>query len=257
MSEDLDPCDVRRREVLRLAVSGGIGLAVSGGIGIALVGARVQPVQADAALDVQIVQTASSLEVLAVELYDLVLGAGPEGMDAPAARALDRLAPATARDALRAYATATVRQHEAHRKAFQDQTTALDRNAKVQDGPNPKFHPLLRSTDLSTPEKLIDFLALVEKVATDTYLTSLTLLQDAKTKALLAGVMAVEAQHLAYLRLIGALLGGGTAQLVTVPFPAARMKDLPHTGGRVAFPDSLHRLGGPELLAEPASGAAP
>lgn len=220
--------EVRRREVLGLAVGGGL----------ALLGLGAAPARADLALDVQIVQTASSLEALAVAAYELVLSA-----DIPSA--------------VRSFAQETLRQHSAHRRAFQDRTTALERTAKVQDAPNAKFLPLLGSADVSTPATLVDLVAVIEKVATDTYLTNLTMLQDARTKSLVAGVMAVEAQHLGHLRLIGALLSGGAPQLVAAPFPVAKIRDLPHTAGRVAFPDGLHRVGGPELLADPASGAAP
>jgi CheY-like chemotaxis protein len=220
------PEELRRREVLGLAVGGGI----------ALVGLRVSPVGADAALDVQILQTASSLEALAVAVYERVLAA-----DLP--------------PAVRRFATETLRRHGAHRTAFQEQTTAVDRAATVQDAPNGKFLPALAGADLSTPGKLVDFLATVEKVVTDTYLTNLAMVQEARSKALLASVMAVEAQHLAHLRLIGFLMQAGVPQLVADPFPPARMRDLPHTAGRVPFPDALHRVGGPELVAEPSSGA--
>jgi rubrerythrin len=226
-----------------------LGLALGGGLSV--LGPRVSSAHADVALDVQILQTASSLETLAVAVYDLVLGE-----DGPAARALEQVAPEGARDALRRFATETARQHTGHRKAFQDQTGALDPTATVQHAPNPKFYPMVQSADLSTPEKLLEFLAGIEQVMTDTYLTNLAALQDRRARAVVGGVMAVEAQHLAYLRLVGALLRGGSAHLVLSPLPLARMKDLPHTAGRVAFPEALHQIGGPERLAEPASGAA-
>jgi rubrerythrin len=220
------PEELRRREVLGLAIGGGIALA----------GLPVSPAGADATLDVQILQTASSLEALAVAAYERVLAS--------------ELPPA-----VRSFADETLRRHGAHRKAFQEQTTAVDRAALVQDAPNGKFLPALAAADLSTPAKLVDFLATVEKVVTDTYLTNLAVVQDARSKALVASVMAVEAQHLSHLRLIGFLMQAGAPQLVADPFPPARMRDLPHTAGRVPFPDGLHRVGGPELVAEPSSGA--
>ena len=125
----------------------------------------------------------------------------------------------------------------------------------MQDSPNPKFLPAVMSADLSTPDKLVDFAALLEKVATDTYLLNLTMLQDMRTKAIMGSVMAVEFQHLASLRAVGALLKGGAPQLVAVPFPASNIKDLPKAAGSVAFPDALHKVNGPELIAEPTSGA--
>lgn len=206
------------------------------GGGIAVLGLRVPPVDADAALDVQILQTASSLEALAVAAYERVLAS-----DVP--------------PAVRTFAMDTLRRHGAHRRAFQDRTTAVGGAAKVQDAPNAKFLPTLATTDLSTPAKLVEFLAMIEKVVTDTYLTNLAMVQDMGTKGLVAGVMAVEAQHLAHLRLIGFLVEAGVPQLVADPFPPARMRDLPHRAGRVPFPDALHRIGGPGLVAEPSSGA--
>lgn len=228
---------------------------MGGSLGLALWGLGSRPAAAEAATDVQILQTASSLESLAVAVYQVVLGTGPEGMDAPAAQALERVAPDAARSALRAFAAETARQHAVHRRAYQERTVALDGAARVQDAPNPKFLPALRSADLTTPEKVVDFAALIEKIVTDTYLTNLTMVRDPATRALLAGVMAVEAQHLAVLRTVAALFTAGAPQLVALPLPVARIRDLPQAAGNAAFPDALHHVGGPELVAEPGSGA--
>jgi hypothetical protein len=217
--------------------------------------AWASPARADTALDVRILQTASSLEALAVATYDLALGEGPGAADAPAARALAAIPVTSTRDALLTFARETRRQHDEHRKAFQAQTKALDPDAAVQDAPNPKFLPLVTTADLSTPDKLVDFAAVLEKVATDSYLLNLTMLQDTRTKAVMGSVMGVEAQHLATLRVVGALLTGGAPELVAVPLPLSAVMKLPPAIGRVAFPDALHQVGGPELVAEPTSGA--
>lgn len=188
--------------------------------------------RADTALDVQILQTASSLEALAVAAYDAALAQAP--------------------GTLTAFARETRRQHEEHKRAFQARTTALDPNATVQDAPNPKFLPLLTGADLSTPQKVVDFTAQLEKVATDSYLLNLTLLEDDRSKALMGSVMGVEAQHLAALRVFGSLLEANAPQLVATP----DMIRLPPATGRLAFPDALHRVGGPDRIADPASGAS-
>ncbi|HTJ75738.1 MAG TPA: ferritin-like domain-containing protein, partial [Acidimicrobiales bacterium] len=161
----------------------------------------------------------------------------------------------SAKDTLVAFFTETMRQHGDHKKAFQAQTVALDRNAKVQDAPNPKILALVDAADVGTVQKLVDFAALFEKVATDTYLLGLTMLADAATKALLAGAMAVEAQHVAGLRAVGALLKANAPQLVNVPFPATDLAKLPGAVGNVGFPDSLEKVNGADLIAEPTSGA--
>ena len=241
------PLEADRRHLLSLA-----GRALVGGAVGSLLAA---PATADTSVDVQILQTASSLEALAVGAYDIVLGEGPEGPDAPAARALDGIAEKTARDALTAFVRETRRQHRDHKHAFQAQTRALDPGARVQDAPNPKFLPLLAGADVRTPEGVVRLATLLEKVATDSYLLDLPMIQDPRTRGLVAGVMAVEAQHLALLETLGALLEGGTPGLVAIPFPASDLMDLPSATGRVAFHGALHRPGGPDLVAEPASGA--
>ena len=197
-------------------------------LGAVFRGLSTTAARADTALDVQILQTASSLEALAVAAYDRVIGQAAGG------------------DTLMAFARETRRQHEEHQRAFQAQTVALDPYARVQDAPNPKFVPFLADADLSTPEKLIDFAALLEKVATDTYLLNLAMVGDTRTKALMGSVMCVEAQHLATLRVARAL-----PELVAGP----DMMKIPTTIGRVAFPAALHQVAGADQVAEPASGA--
>ena len=64
--------------------------------------------------------------------------------------------------------------------------------------------------------------ATLEQVATDTYLAALPLLTDTRTKALMASVMGVEAQHLAILRTITALFDAGASDLIVIPADAGR-----------------------------------
>ncbi|MGI8806725.1 MAG: ferritin-like domain-containing protein [Acidimicrobiales bacterium] len=248
-----------RRDLLSRMGYGAGGLAartlVGGSLGGLLSGLLATPARADIALDIQMLQTASSLEALAVATYTAALGEGPEGADAPAARALAGIPAERARATVAAFATETRRQHAEHKMAFQAQTTAL--GGKVQDAPNPRFLALAMAADLSTPARLVDFAATLEKVATDTYLVNLSMLQDQRSKGIVASVMAVESQHLATLRAVGALLATGPAgaALVAVPFPAGDIMKLPAMAGTVPFPDAFHKVSGPELVADPRSGA--
>ena len=258
-TDEIDRFNAARRAVLSRVGHGGAGLAARAVLGAAfgglVAGLLATPARADTALDVQILQTASSLEALAVATYAVALGEGPDQADAPAARAVDSIAVPSAKAAVAAFAKETQRQHSEHKKAFQAQTTAL--GGKVQDAPHPRFLLAVTAADLSTPVKLVDFAATLEKVATDTYLLNLSMLQDQRSKAVMASVMAVESQHLSTLRAVSALLGAGAAgaALVAVPFPAGDIMKLPAAAGRVAFPDALHKVSGPELIAEPTSGA--
>lgn len=189
-----------------------------------LAGAMGTPAGADTALDVRILQTASSLEALAEAAYLRIPG-----------------------EALAGFGAGAGRRHADQKRMFQAQTTAL--GGRTQDAPNPTFAPLLTGGDP------IMAATTIEKVLVDTYLANLVMLDDRRSKELVAAAMAVDAQHLAFLRTAGALLAGGTPQLVKVPFPPADLAKLPPTAGTVATPDALHRVSGPELIADPASGA--
>lgn len=258
-TDEIDRFNEARRGVLARMGYGASGIAartlLGGGFGGLFAGLLATPARADTALDVQILQTASSLEALAVATYAVALGEGPDKANAPAAKAVAGITVASAKATVGAFAKETQRQHSEHKKAFQAQTTTL--GGKIQDAPNPKFLPVVGSADLSTPAKLVEFAATLEKVATDTYLLNLTMLQDTRSKGIMASVMAVESQHLATLRAVGALLGGGAAgaALIAVPFPAADIPKLPAAAGSVATPDALHKISDAALIAEPTSGA--
>jgi len=256
-TDEIDRFNEARRGLLAKMGYGAGGVALrgmlAGGFGGMFAGLLATPAHADTALDVQILQTASSLELLAIETYTIALGEGPDMANAPAAKAVAGITVANAKKTVGDFAKETRRQHTEHKKAFQAQTKTL--GGKEQDMPNPKFRPVVLSADLSTAPKVVDFAATLEKVATDTYLLNLSLLQDTKSKGIMASVMGVEAQHLATLRAVSALLAGGAPELIVVPFPAADIPKLPAAAGSVATPDALHKINDASLIAEPTSGA--
>lgn len=183
-----------------------------------------RPALADTALDRRILQTASSLEALAEAAWARVPG-----------------------DALAGFGAGAGRRHGEQKRAIQGQTTAL--GGQAQDAPNPKFAPLLAGADP------VAAVTTIEKVLVDTYLGDLAMLEDRRAKELVAGAMAVAAQQLAFLRVAGALAAGGAPQLVRVPLRLADLPKLPPAAGTVATPDALHMSSGPDLIADPASGA--
>jgi hypothetical protein len=236
---------------------GASGIAARGvlgaGFGGLFAGLLATPARADTPLDIQILQTASSLERLAVNTYGVALGQGPDKTNAPAYKAVAAITLKSAQDVVNKFAMETMRQHDEHRKAFIAQTQTL--GGKAQDAPNRKFEPVVAKADLSTAQKLVDFAATLEKVATDTYLTNLSMLADVKSKQIMASVMGVEAQHLATLRAVSALLQGGAPQLIKIPI-GADLANLPKEPVQKAFPDALEQINPPDMLAEPTSGDA-
>jgi hypothetical protein len=211
---------------------------IAGGFGAMFAGLLAAPAYADTPLDVQVLQTASSLERLAVNTY-------------AAALTLPFISGGNA--VVKKFAQTTMKQHDEHRQAFQAQTKTL--GGKAQDQPNPKFQKVVTAAapGLKAPGDVVKLATSLEKVATDTYLVNLTLLSDMTSKQIMGSIMGVECQHLATLRAVGALLAGGAPQLIKIPI-GADLGKLPAAAGSVAFPDALE-ITDPALIADPKTGA--
>ena len=219
--------NLNRRGLLQRMGIGAGGVAtrglLAGGFGSLLAGVLATPARADKPLDVQILQTASSLEVLAVATYGAAL-------TLPFIKSGN---PVVVK-----FAQTTMMQHDEHRKAFQAQTRAL--GGKQQNQPNPRYAPVVEQAKptLKTPLDVVKLAATLEEVATDTYLADLSMFEDTESKRVMATVMGVESQHLATLRAVRALLEGGAPQLIKVPIGADVAK-LPAAAGSVAFPEAM------------------
>ncbi len=224
----------RRGLLARLGLAGG-GVAVAGtGIGGAIAALLSRPASADTALDVQILQTASSLETLAVATYGAAL-------TLPFIKSGNKTVVA--------FAETTMKQHDEHDKAFEAQTTKL--GGRPQTMPNPKYKPVVDAAvpTLKAPLDVVKLAATLENVARDTYLADLSMFADVNSRLLMATVMGVETQHLATLRAVQALLEGGGAALIAIPTDVAK---LPAAAGSVGFPDAIPK---PTMASPPAEGA--
>ena len=223
--EEVDAFLSSRRAVLSRLGFTGSGLVarglVGGGIAAAVVTALTKPVFADSSLDVMMLQTASSLEHLAVATYGAALtlpfisGGNP---------------------VIKTFAMTTMDQHNQHKMAFQAQTTAL--GGKVQDSDNPKYAPIVAQAKpgLMTPLDVVNLAATLETVARDTYLADLSMFSDKKSQSIMASVMGVETQHLATLLAVAALLPANDPTLIAIPVDASK---LPAAAGSVGFPDAI------------------
>lgn len=237
---DLD----RLRDVMverrRLLKAGGFGLAVlaSSGLlrtpfGSAVAALMRQPLSVESDFEVQMLQTAASLENLAVATYEAAV----------------QLPFVRENAVILQFAETTMRQHAEHGTAFNDQVAAL--GGQPQTAPNPRYaEAVLAAMPASAnAAAVVELAATVEEVATDTYLANLTLLQDAPLRILMASVMGVESQHLGTLRLVAGLIAGGGSDLLTAPID---LSALPPTALSVVFPQPFEE---PDRASPPAEGA--
>ncbi|MGI8661972.1 MAG: ferritin-like domain-containing protein [Acidimicrobiales bacterium] len=217
-----------RRRVLR---NGGMGLgavAAAGLMGTSF-GTAITTILAGPAaastnqggskeVSIMIFETAPSLENLAVATYGAALQLPFFGDNA----------------VVQKFAQTTMQQHADHSAAFQKQAVAL--GGKEQKGVSPKYGPVVEQmkptlTDYAAVVKLA---ATLEEVAQDTYIANLSLLPADETRQLMASVLAIETQHLATLRAVGALLAANAPQFIAIPTDLA---NLPAAAGSVAFPN--------------------
>jgi rubrerythrin len=203
-----------------LAAVGGLGAVFAGAI-TTMFGAPAGAQGNTDEVDVMVLQTASSLENLAVATYEAALG-------------LPFIADGN--PVVKTFAETTMKQHQEHGDAFKSATKTL--GGKEQTEPNAKYLAVVEDATpgLTDPAKVVELAMALEQVATQTYVSNISLMRDDTSKKLMASVMGVESQHLATLRAVGALLAGGAADLIAIPTDLAK---LPAAAGSVAFPDAF------------------
>jgi hypothetical protein len=220
--------DAHRRNVhASLAATTVLG-AAGGGL---LVGLLASPAFASASPDVQMLQTAASIEVLAVSTYTTAL-------------TLPYIGGSSANPVVKAFATTTMGQHAQHRDAFNAALKAM--GAAQQTNPDPAFVPVVQHAvaSLSGASASAGALGVVglalelENVAAETYISDVPKLHSSSNKALFASIMGVEAQHVAVLRAVQALLQAGAAQLITLS--PTNVAYLPAVAGKVGFPNAFY-----------------
>jgi rubrerythrin len=192
---------------------------------------------ASSGTDVQVLQTASSIEVLAIATYKTAL-------------TLSYIGGSAANPVIKAFAKTTMSQHSDHLAAFQAATTSL--GGQKQTKPDPAFVPVVNKAVASITKAsdsagalLVVGLALeLENIAAETYVNNMSLLSNANAKKVTASIMGVEAQHVAILNAVQALLKAGAGADIVLPPPTAK---LPAAAGSVGFPNAFY----------PTSSAAP
>ncbi|PPK67083.1 ferritin-like domain-containing protein [Actinokineospora auranticolor] len=175
-------------------------------------------------VDVQALQTAASLENLAVSTYKTAL-------------TLPFIGGADANAVVKAFAEKTMAQHTEHAEAFNGAVAKL--GGKAQNDPNAKYAAVVQKA-VPTIKGAGDVVALaisLEDVAAQTYAKNVSQVSTPELRQLFAGVAGVEAQHKAILLAVKALVDGGAPQLIALPPDAAK---LPDAAGSVGFPDAYY-----------------
>ena len=200
--------------------------------------ATATPAFGQASVDVSALQTAASLENLAVFTYKTALG-------------LKFIGGSDANPVVKAFAETTMKQHAEHAKAFN--AAAKNAGGKEQTATNPKYTPVVQDAagKIKGPLDVVNLAVTLEDVATSTYVANVSAVTSPELRSLFASVMGVESQHLATLLAVQALLKGGAPELIKLPIGADAAK-LPAAAGSVGFPETFKKTD----LASPVSEGA-
>ncbi|MFJ9611594.1 ferritin-like domain-containing protein [Kitasatospora sp. NPDC101176] len=199
------------------------GLAGAAGlVGVARAVAA-SPSATASADDIMALQTAASIENLAVSVYQTAAGL-PFIKDG--------------NKTVAAFIAKTTEQHQAHAKAFNAAATAA--GGQAQNNPDPKYKAVVDQAlpTIKTPADVVKLAITLEDVAAQTYTKNVGQVSNADLRKLFASVAPVEAQHRAVLLAVQALLAGNAADLITIPVDPAK---LPAAAGSVGFPDAFYK----------------
>lgn len=219
------------------------GTLATAAFGAALLGLTASAAFADTPSDVQMLQTSASIENLAVKTYQTAL-------------TLPYIGGSSANGVVKAFAQTTMGQHAQHAQAFNSAATAL--GGKAQTSRDPKYVPVVDNAvgaitkdDPSAGALAVVGLAItLENVAAETYVANCPKFSDTNAKKVTASIMGVEAQHVATLLAVQALLKANAPQLIALsPTVVAQ---LPAAAGSIGFPNTFY----PTSMASPASEGA-
>lgn len=199
------------------------GLLAAAGVGAAFAVLSASPAFAASKADVQMLQTAASIENLAVATYDTAL-------------TLPFIGGSEANAVVKAFVTKTKEQHMEHAAAFNAAVKKL--KGKPQTKPDPVLLGVVEKATpmLTTPGAVVDLALELEDGAAATYVVNTGMHKNANARSVTASIMGVEAQHSAILRAVKALLAADAAQLIALPPDAAA---LPAAAGSIGFPDGF------------------
>lgn len=212
-----------RGELLGRA-SKGLGVLGVTGLGAAMLALFAKPAYASTNTDIQILQTAASIENLAVATYQTAL-------------TLPFIGGSSANPVVKAFAKTTMKQHQEHGQAFNAAIKAL--GGAQQNKPDPVLLQIVEKAkpSLTGPAPVVSLALQLEQGAAETYVANVSALGEARAIDVTSSIMGVEAQHVAILTAVSALLAAGAPQLITLPPPTAQ---LPAAAGSIGFPNAFY-----------------
>jgi hypothetical protein len=238
-SGELSPEEVQIEQQEQSRVSKAmVGALVAGGFGLALSTLfESAAAAATTSNDVAVLQTAASIEVLAVATYGKAL-------------TLPFIGGSSANPVVKAFAQTTKSQHAQHLVAFNAAVTQL--GGKKQMSADPKYAPIVKAAipTLKTPADVVNLAKTLELVAAETYVEDCSTLTSSNARKVMASIMGVEAQHVAVLDAVAALLAAGAPQLIALS--PTNVTKLPAAAGSVGIPYAFW----PISQASPASEGA-
>ncbi|MHB1988765.1 MAG: ferritin-like domain-containing protein [Acidimicrobiales bacterium] len=239
-AQDLDDPRAREQEIAESSQTSKamVGALVAGGFGLAI-SALFESAAAAATVssDISMLQTAASIEVLAIATYGKALG-------------LPFIGGSSANPVVKAFAQTTKAQHVQHLQAFNAAVSQL--GGKKQTSPDPKYAAIVKSAlpSLKGPADVVQLARTLELVAAETYVKDSSALSNENARKLMASIMGVEAQHVAVLDAVGALLAAGAPRLIALS--PTNVTKLPAAAGSVGLPYTFW----PTSQASPASEGA-
>lgn len=219
------------------------GSLATAAFGAALVGLTASAAFADTPSDIQMLQTSASLENLAVSTYKTAL-------------TLPYIGGSSANPVIKAFVQTTMSQHDQHNDAFNAAAKAL--GGKAQTGPDPKYVPVVNQAVAAITKDdpnagalaVVSLAITLENVAAETYVANCPKFSDTNAKKVTASIVGVEAQHVATLLAVQALLKANAPQLIALS-PTV-ITQLPAAAGSVGFPNTFY----PTAMASPANEGA-
>jgi hypothetical protein len=232
----VETADPDRRTFLRRSLLAA-GVVGGGTLGASMF-SRITTAAASSS-DVMMLQTAASIENLAVAVYNQALTLSPSVSGA-------------AIPTVKAFITMTVKQHTDHASAFNAAAMQLGGTAQTkidQTVMNAVVTPALGK--VKGPADVVALAQSLEDAAAQTYVKFGGDADDKGAVNAFATIAPVEAQHSAVLLAVAALIAGGAPQLITISPPVDATK-LPSAAGSVGFPKSFY----PTAAARPAAEGA-